>query len=122
MSKLRVGMGNSYGLRIVVLANADFLPLSVTAGVIKITKPTAVAGVTTTVDWTATLSAIERLGHRHVHVQRERPRPRLCRSVARVDSVDRAGPDTGPSNRSHRFHRRTDDHRLRSQHVSVQCI
>ena len=57
MSKLRVGMGNSYGLRIVVLANADFLPLSVTAGVIKITKPTAVAGVTTTVDWTATLSA-----------------------------------------------------------------
>ena len=54
-SRLRVGMGDSYGLRPVVLASDDFDPTAVTGVVFNITKPTAVAGVTTTVQWTGSL-------------------------------------------------------------------
>ena len=50
-TRLRVGMGDSYGLRVTVLAGPDFLPASVTGGTFKITK----ADGTTAVNWVGTL-------------------------------------------------------------------
>ena len=47
-------MGDSYGLRETVLANADFDPTAVTGGVYHITKPNA-QGTTTSVQWTGSL-------------------------------------------------------------------
>jgi hypothetical protein len=38
-TRLRVGMGDSYGLRITVLAGPDFLPEAVTGAAFKVTKP-----------------------------------------------------------------------------------
>jgi hypothetical protein len=55
VSRLRVGMGQPYGVRPVQLATTDFDPMAVTGVVFHITKPTAVAGVTTTVAWTGTI-------------------------------------------------------------------
>ncbi len=54
-SRLRVGMGDSYGLRFIVLASDDFLPTEVTGAVFHITKPTAVSGVTEDVEWTGSI-------------------------------------------------------------------
>lgn len=54
-TRLRVGMGDSYGLRLTVLASADFAPATVTGAVIHVTKPTASGEASVT--WTAALSA-----------------------------------------------------------------
>ena len=51
---LRVGMGDSYGLRPVVLASEDFLPNAVTGVTFMVTKPTA-GGGTAQVQWTGTI-------------------------------------------------------------------
>lgn len=55
--RLRVGMGDSYGLRPVVAKNDDFDPAAVTGVVFEITKPTAVGGVTERVEWPGTIGA-----------------------------------------------------------------
>lgn len=52
-TRLRVGMGNSYGLSVTVLAGADFDPADPTGAVFNITKPTASGE--TTVQWTAAI-------------------------------------------------------------------
>lgn len=44
-------MGDSYGLRVTVLASPDFAPATVTGATFKVTKPNG-----TLVDWTATLA------------------------------------------------------------------
>jgi GTP-dependent phosphoenolpyruvate carboxykinase len=51
-TRLRVGMGDAYGIRITVLAAPDFDPAAVTAAVMKITKPSGAA-----VNWTAALAS-----------------------------------------------------------------
>lgn len=51
--RLRVGMGDSYGLRPVVLANDDFDPTSVTGATFMVTKPTASG--TANVEWTGSI-------------------------------------------------------------------
>lgn len=48
--RLRVGMGDSYGLRPVVLASPDFNPLLVTGVTFRVTKPSG-----TTVSWVGTI-------------------------------------------------------------------
>ena len=48
---LRVGMGDSYGIRATVLASADFDPMAPTGGVFKITKHDG-----TTVNWTGVIA------------------------------------------------------------------
>ena len=52
--RLRVGMGDSYGLRPIVLASADFDPTAVTGVTFMITKPNAL-GTTTAVEWTGAI-------------------------------------------------------------------
>lgn len=49
---LRVGMGDSYGVRATVHASADFDPSAPTGGTFKITKPDD-----TTVNWTGVIAA-----------------------------------------------------------------
>ena len=56
MTRLRVGMGDSYGLRFTVFASDDFLPATVTGAVFHITKPNALK-TTTQVTWTASIGA-----------------------------------------------------------------
>lgn len=51
-TRLRIGMGDSYGLRATVLANDDFDPTAPTGGVFKITKHDG-----TTVNWTGAITA-----------------------------------------------------------------
>lgn len=53
-TRLRVGMGDSYGLRPVVLRSDDFDPESVTGVTFMITKPTA-GGGTAQVEWTGAI-------------------------------------------------------------------
>ena len=50
MAKLRVGMGDSYGLRFTVLASPDFDPTLVTGATFKVTRPDG-----SSVDWTGGL-------------------------------------------------------------------
>ena len=50
-ARLRVGMGEPYGIRIRVAASDDFDPLTVTGAVIKVTRPES----STVVSWTAAL-------------------------------------------------------------------
>ncbi len=47
---LRIGMGNSYGLRLTVFAAPSFDPSTVTGATIKVTKPNG-----TKIEWAATL-------------------------------------------------------------------
>ena len=54
-ARLRVGMGDSYGLSFAVLAATDFAPADVTAATFKVTKPTATGE--SSVEWTGSLSA-----------------------------------------------------------------
>lgn len=51
-TRLRVGMGDSYGLRAVVLANPDFDPLLPTGVTFEVTKPSGAS-----VSWIGTLGA-----------------------------------------------------------------
>lgn len=52
VSALRMGMGNSYGLRCTVAANADFNPALPTAATMMVTKPSGEA-----VTWTASITS-----------------------------------------------------------------
>ncbi len=49
---LRVGMGDSYGIRATVLASADFDPSAPTGGTFKVTKTDG-----TTVNWTGVIAS-----------------------------------------------------------------
>lgn len=53
-TRLRVGMGDSYGLRPVVLRGPDFDPEAVTGVVFHVTKPTS-SGGTASVQWTGSI-------------------------------------------------------------------
>lgn len=50
-TRLRVGMGEPYGIRLRVAAGPDFDPMAVTGAVIKVTRPNS----STVITWTATV-------------------------------------------------------------------
>jgi hypothetical protein len=53
-TRLRVGMGDRYGISLTVPRNADFDPSAVTGAVMKVTKP---GGTADAVSWTAAITA-----------------------------------------------------------------